>query len=177
MNVLNPFKKSYDNKQLVLFNFLKGITLFEQLSFEQLSHFLPFMHMRVYKKDEVVFFRDDPSHALYLIQKGEIALTLDIQERFENLGILAANKSFGDNSLIPEASRIYNAIIASEKAQIYVIPQINIFEIFDHYPKIKAKMLESYLLQQNEYMMRLFSAYKSNFGFFDLGHVYGKQSF
>lgn len=175
MKILNPFRKTYDHKQMVLFQFLKEIKLFEQLSFEQLSYFLPFMHMRVYKKDEVVFFRDDPSHALYLIQKGEISLTLDIQERFESLGILYENKSFGDNALIPDARRIYNAVVASEKAQIYVIPQINIFEIFDHYPKIKAKVLESYTQQQNEYVARLFSTYKTNFGFFDLGHVYGKM--
>jgi len=175
MKILNPFKKTYDHKQMVLFKFLKEIKLFEQLSFEQLSHFIPFMHMRVYKKDEVVFFRDDPSHALYLTQKGEISLTIDIQDRFESLGFLSENKSFGDNALIPGARRIYNAVVASEKAQIYVIPQINIFEIFDHYPKIKAKVLESYTQQQNDYMARLFSTYKTNFGFFDLGHVYGKM--
>jgi CRP-like cAMP-binding protein len=175
MKIQNPFKKSYDHKQIVLFKFLKEIKLFEQLTFEQLSHFLPFMHMRIYKQNEVVFFRDDPSHALYLNQRGEISLTIDIQDRFENLGVLHDNKSFGDNALIPEAHRIYNAVVASEKAQIYVIPQINIFEIFDHYPKIKAKVLESYTQQQNEYVARLFSTYKSNFGFFDLGHVYGKM--
>ncbi|ADR20967.1 hypothetical protein MATR_14070 [Marivirga tractuosa] len=175
MKILNPFKKTYDHKQVVLFKFLKEIKLFEQLSFEQLSHFVPFMHMRVYKKDEVVFFRDDPSHALYLTQRGEISLTIDIQDRFESLGILTENKSFGDNALIPDARRIYNAVVASEKAQIYVIPQINIFEIFDHYPKIKAKVLESYTQQQNDYVARLFSTYKTNFGFFDLGHVYGKM--
>jgi len=175
MKIQNPFRKTYDHKQIVLFKFLKEIKLFEQLSFEQLSHFLPFMHMRVYKTDEVVFFRDDPSHALYLIHRGEISLTLDIQDRFESLGILHGNKSFGDNALIPDARRIYNAVVASEKAQIYVIPQINIFEIFDHYPKIKAKVLESYTQQQNDYVARLFSTYKTNFGFFDLGHVYGKM--
>lgn len=174
MKLLNPFKKSYSNKELSLFRFLKRITLFEQLTFEQLSHFLPFMHMRIYKENEVVFFRGDPSHALYLLNEGEITLTLDIKERFENLGHLRTGKSFGDNVLVPDAQRIYNAIVSNEKAEIYVIPQINIFEIFEHYPKIKAKMLESYLKQQNDYMSRLFSTYKTNFGFFDLGHVYGK---
>lgn len=172
MKILNPFKKRYDEKQLILFRFLKGIRVFEQLNFEQLSYFTPFMHMRVYKKNEVVFFRDDPSHALYITQKGEIALTLDIEDRFESLGSLKENKSFGDNALVSDARRIYNAVVISEKAQIYVIPQINIFEVFDHYPKIKAKVLESYTQQQNDYVTRLFSTYKTNFGFFDLGHVY-----
>lgn len=174
MKLLNPFKKSYSNRELVLFRFLKAIPLFEQLNFDQLAHFIPFMHMRVYKENEVVFFRGDPSQALYLLHKGEIALTIDINDRFETIGHLKGGVSFGDNSLVQEASRIYNAIITSEKAQIYVIPQINLFEIFDHYPKIKAKVFESYVNQQNQFMGKLFSAYKTNFGFFDLGDAYGR---
>ena len=175
MKLINPFKKSYSNRELVLFRFLKGITLFEQLSFEQLAHFIPFMHMRVYKENEVVFFRGDPSQALYLLHKGEISLSIDINDRFETIGHISNGKSFGDNALVQDANRIYNAIITSEKAQIYVIPQINLFEIFDHYPKIKAKVFESYVNQQNQFMGKLFSAYKRNFGFFDLGDAYGKQ--
>jgi CRP-like cAMP-binding protein len=149
--------------------------LFESLSFTQLAHFIPFMHMRTYRENEVVFFRGDPSQALYLLHKGELALSIDMKERFETIGHLSSGTSFGDNALLDDTTRIYNAIITSEKAQIYVIPQINLFEIFNHYPKIKAKVLESYMKQQNNYMHRLFSAYKTNFGFFDLGDVYGKR--
>jgi len=174
MKILNPFKKSYSNRELVLFRFLKSISLFEQLNFDQLAHFVPFMHLRVYKENEVVFFRGDPSQALYLLHKGEISLSIDIKDRFETIGNFEGGKSFGDNALVHESNRIYNAIVSSEKAQIYVIPQINLFEIFDHYPKIKAKVFESYVSQQNQFMSKLFSAYKSNFGFFDLGDAYGK---
>ena len=175
MKVINPFKKSYSNRELVLFRFLKSISIFEQLNFEQMAHFVPTMHLRVYKENEVVFFRGDPSQALYLLHKGEIALSIDIKDRFETIGHLSSGKSFGDNSLVHDSSRIYNAIVTSEKAQVYVIPQINLFEIFDHYPKIKAKMMESYVNQQNQFMSKLFSAYKTNFGFFDLGDAYGKM--
>ncbi len=174
MKLINPFKRSYTEKEIEFFQFLKGITLFEQLNFEQLSYFIPSMHMRLYKENEVVFFRGDPSHALYLLKEGEITLSIDIRDRFEELGTLHENKSFGDNTLVPDSKRIYNSIVSSEVAKIYVIPQINIFEIFDQHPKTKAKMLESYLKQQNDYMSRLFSSYKNNFGFFDLGQVYGK---
>jgi CRP-like cAMP-binding protein len=174
MKLINPFKRSYTDRELGFFQFLRGITLFEKLTFDQMSYFIPSMHLRVYKENEVVFFRGDPSHGLYLLKEGQITLSLDIKDRFENLGSLNENKSFGDNALVPEAKRIYNSIVSSEEAKIYMIPQINIFEVFDHHPKVKAKMLESYLKQQNDYMNRLFSAYKNNFGFFDLGHVYGK---
>ena len=174
MKLINPFKRSYTSKELEFFQFLKGVRLFEELNFEQMSYFIPSMHLRVYKMNEAVFFRGDPSHALYLLKEGEITLNIDIRDRFEDLGTLYENKSFGDNALVPEAKRIYNSIVSSEVAKIYVIPQINIFEIFDHHPKTKAKVLESYLKQQDDYMNRLFSSYKKNFGFFDLGHVYGK---
>ncbi len=151
------------------------MVLFEQLNFEQLAHFIPFMHLRIYKEREVMFFRGDPSQALYLLNSGQIAFSIDIKDRFEVIGHLDKGKSFGDNVLLMDTTRVYNAHVTSEKAQVYVIPQINLFEIFDHYPKIKAKVLESYLMQQDEYIHRLFSAYKTNFGFFDLADVYGKK--
>jgi len=149
--------------------------LFEQLNFDQLANFTPFLHVRKYKQNEVVFFRGDPSQALYLLLHGELTLSIDMKDRFETIGHIGDGKSFGDNALLENTTRVYNAIITSEKAQVYVIPQINIFEIFDHYPKIKAKVLESFLKNQDDYIHRLFTAYKTNFGFFDLGDVYGRK--
>lgn len=168
----NPFKKSYSKKEIQLFRFLHRIPLFEKLNFDEMANFLPFMHLREYKQDEAVFFRGDPSHALYIVKNGAVSLHIDLKDEFEQLLTIRDDEAFGDNALLHDTIRIYHAIVKSEKANLYVIPQVNILEIFDRHPKIKAKMLESLALQYNGYTENLFKAYKSSFGFFDLSQVY-----
>ena len=34
--------------------------------------FVPYLYPRKYKKDEVVFFRDDPSQALYIVKREKL---------------------------------------------------------------------------------------------------------
>jgi len=72
--------------------------------------------------------------------------------------------------------RFYNAVCTSEDAQIYVIAQSDIFDIFEEHLKIKVKILEALMYEYNSYNVGLFDAYKKSFGFFDLGLVYNQPS-
>lgn len=168
----NPFKKSFTQSELNLFRFLARVKLFENLEYDELALFIPVMYEREYKLDEVVFFRDDPSQALYIIRKGEVSLSVDIGDKFENLTTVGTNKAFGDNALVDDGRRIYTAIVTSETADMYVIPQDNIQNIFSKNTEVKAKMLYSLAELYNSYTVNLFKAYKSSFGFFDLGQAY-----
>lgn len=170
--MINPFKKSYTLKELNIFRFLARIRLFESLSHEEMAYFIPYLYLRTYKENEAIFFRNDPSHAIYIIKKGVVTLNIDIKDKFEVLGILKTGAAFGDNALLKNSRRIYSAVIQSEMAELYVIPQVNILEIFNENPLIKAKMLNSLAEIYNEYTVNLFKAYKSSFGFFNLGEVY-----
>jgi CRP/FNR family transcriptional regulator, cyclic AMP receptor protein len=170
--MINPFKKSFSSEDVTLFKFLKGVKLFENLTYEELHAFLPYLYLRMYRVDEAVFFRNDPSNALYLIKTGRVTLSIDINERMEELTVLNTGDHFGDNTLLENTRRIYNAMVVSETAELYVIPHVNIISIFDHNPTIKAKMLESLSSLYNTYTMNLFKAYKSSFGFFNLGEAY-----
>ncbi|MDQ3535337.1 MAG: cyclic nucleotide-binding domain-containing protein [Bacteroidota bacterium] len=170
--MINPFKKTYTLSQINIFRFLAKIRLFETLSHEEMAYFLPYLYLRTYKEGEAIFFRNDPSHALYIIKKGVITLNIDIKDKFEVLGILKTGSAFGDNSLLRNSRRIYSAITESEMAELYVVPQVNILEIFSLHPLIKAKMLNSLAEIYNDYTVNLFKAYKSSFGFFNLGEAY-----
>ncbi|WP_317191747.1 Crp/Fnr family transcriptional regulator [Fulvivirga marina] len=137
-----------------------------------MSLFLPFMYERKYEQNEVVFFRGDPSHALYLLKKGEVSLNIDVNEDFESLTRVRAGVALGESCLLKDANRQLNAFVSSETAEFYVIPQDNIFDIFESNLKIKVKMLESLAEIYNEYNSNLFKAYKSSRGFFHLSQVY-----
>ena len=170
--MFNPFKKAYGKKEKEKFEFLLKIKLFEKLVYDELDAFLPFLYQRTYKKEEAVFFRNDPSQALYILKSGKVSLNLNREDQFETLATISDGEAFGDNSLLKDTKRIYNAIVVSETAEILVVPQGNIFNIFDAKPKIKAKMLESLAEQYNRYTLNLFKAYKSSFGFFELYQAY-----
>lgn len=168
----NPFKKTYSEEDLLLFRFLSKIKIFERLTYDELALFTPFMFKRTFVQDEVVFFRNDPSQALYLIKSGSISLNIDLGDKFEVLSILNKGKAFGDNALLENTRRIYTTIVVTEKADIYVIPQVNLLDIFQNNPNIKAEVLNSLAEIYNDYTANLFNAYRSSFGFFNLGEAY-----
>ncbi|MEL6534894.1 MAG: cyclic nucleotide-binding domain-containing protein [Bacteroidota bacterium] len=168
----NPFRKTYSASEQALFDFLGKVNLFKRLTPEEMSEFTPFMHLRDYQQNEAVFFRNDPSAALYLIKEGFVNLNIDIDDRLEQLTVIHEGEAFGDNSLLKDTRRIYNAIVGSEEATMYVIPHVNIREIFNDEPKIRAKMMEALASQYNRYTENLFRGYKNSFGFFNLGTAY-----
>lgn len=170
--MINPFKKSYTSKELNTFRFLSRISLFERLNYKEMAHFLPYFYLREYKMDEVVFFRNDPGNALYLVKSGKVSINIDIEDEFELLSVIKSGGAFGESSLLSESNRVYTSIIYSERAELYVLPKVNIHEIFQGHPVIKTKMLESLTELLNDLMINLFKGYKSSLGLFNLSQVY-----
>lgn len=170
--MINPFSKTYDEDQLLMFDFMQRIKFFERLRQKELVKFIPAMHHRKYKKDEVVFFSKDPSQALYLIKNGQVNLTIDIKDNFETIMEVGRGEAFGENSLLENAKRTYTALIISEEAELIVIPHFAIQEIFDSNPKIKAKMMTSLAEYYNANNQRLFRSYRESFGFFSLSQMF-----
>jgi len=170
--MINPFKKNYTAEEKSIFIFLSGIQLFEKLNNEEMSEFIPYMHERIFQQNEVVFLRDDPSHALYLLRSGEVAMSIEINDNLQELTRLKAVHCFGESCLLEDTKRQLNAIVTSEEALFYVIPQMNILEIFRHNIKLQVKMMEALSRKYHQYNVKLFKSYKSSMGFFELGQMY-----
>lgn len=170
--MINPFKKSYTTKELSMFRFLSRIELFKRLNYKEMSYFLPYFYLREYKSNEVVFFRNDPGNALYLVKSGKVSINVDIDDGFELLSIIKSGGAFGESALLEESNRIYTSIIHTERAELYVLPKVNMHEIFEGHAEIKTKMLESLSELYNDYMVNLFKGYKSSLGLFNLSQVY-----
>ncbi len=170
--MINPFSKTYDEDQLLMFDFMQRIKFFERLRQKEMARFIPAMHHRKYVRDEVVFFSKDPSQALYLIKKGKVNLTIDIKDNFETIMEVSRGDAFGENSLLEDTKRTYTALIDSDEAELIVIPHFAIQEIFDSNPKIKAKMMTSLAEYFNANNQRLFRSYRESFGFFSLRQMF-----
>ncbi len=168
----NPFAKSYNQYEIELFQFLVRNKLFENLTKRELLRFIPHLYLRQYENNEVIFFRNDPSHALYIIKTGIVSLQMDMIESFETFAFISDYASIGNNALLEKSKKLYNAVVHSENASIYVLPQVNIMDIFSRSPKIKAKMLDSLATIYNENSTHLFKAYQSTRGFFNLTEIH-----
>ncbi|MCH7408879.1 cyclic nucleotide-binding domain-containing protein [Belliella sp. DSM 111904] len=173
--MINPFSKTFTPSELALFDFLSQVKFFERLRHHEMHRFLPAIHQRKYKKNEVVFFRNDPSQALYIVKKGMVKLTIDIKENFETILELRAGEAFGENSLLQDSKRIYTAIVESEEAELMVIPHFSIQEIFEANPKIRGKVMTSLAEFYNQNNQKLFKSYQGSFGFFNLAQMFDSE--
>ena len=168
----NPFKKTYTARELERLEYFSQIGIFQGLTYDEISLFLPYLHERHYHKNEVIFFRGDPSLALYIIKSGLVSLTLDYQDDLEELTKVGDGDSVGESCMLPDTRRQLNAIVDSDKVEMYVIPQLNILEIFENNAIIKSKMMESLSKLYHDYNEKLFTAYRESLGFFHLPMVY-----
>ena len=170
--MINPFKKTYNIKELNLFRSLSRIKPFEKLNYEEMALFLPHLYLREYKLDEVVFFRNDPSNAFYMVKSGKVSLNIDINDNFEVLQVLKAGGYFGHNAFLEQGKRMYSSIIVSEISEIYVMPRVNILEIFDRRSKIKSKVMTSVAELYNEFNQNIFNTYRDSLGFLNLSNAF-----
>lgn len=170
----NPFRSAYTKEEMDVFSFLANIPLFENLTAKEKSYFLPYLHERSYSKDEVVFFRNDPSHALYIVKSGTVEINIDINKEIEVLSVVKRGNTVGENSLLKNTRRQYHAITTSETATLYVVPQDSIFFIFEDHMQIRVKMLESLAEMHDRYNTALIKTYKASLGFFNLAQVFAR---
>lgn len=168
----NPFKKSFTQQEQTLFRFLSKTRIFEGMSNEELSGLLPHLFLRTYKQNEVVYFREDPGAALYLVKSGSVSASLDIDGQLETLTHIKPFGFFGQEALMPIQKRLCNMVVDSEEAELYVIPQVNLLEYADRSRRFKAKLYHNQSKVNAEFMTKLFKSYRQEFGLFEL-----KQAF
>ncbi len=166
------FAKKYSNRERALFRFLRKNNLMDKLTDKELEEFIPFLHVRKYHYNEAIFFRNDPSQALYIILNGRVKISIDVEEQFEDLLELSDGESFGDNAILEYSFRSYNAICSTDSCELYVIPQVNIMDIFSHNIEIKAKMMQGLARYYDRYLLNLAKSYRDTFGLFNLSNVY-----
>ncbi len=170
--MFNPFKKTYEVDELKMLSFLGNLILFSSLTKDERALFLPHLHKRTYAKDEIVFLRNDPAHALYILTDGEVALTLDNEKSVEVITHLDSGSIFGETCILKEKKRLANAVSLSDNSTMYVLPQVSIYDIFASNIKIKVKMLEAAANLYHDVNGDILKTYREAEGFFYMSNVY-----
>ena len=173
--MFNPFKKTYETDELELLSYLGNFILFSSLTNDERALFLPHLHKRVYTKNEVVFLRNDPAHALYILTEGNVDITIDQEKSTEVIAHLDKGSIFGETSILEHKKRIANAVSVSESATMYVLPQVSIHDIFASNLKVKVKMLQAVADLYHDVNADILKTYQNSEGFFYMANVYAKK--
>ena len=173
--MFNPFKKTYETDEQEMLAYLSELILFSDLTDDERALFLPHLHKRSYKKNEIIFLRNDPAHALYILTEGEIALTLDQEKTTEVISYLDKGSIFGETCILANKKRLANAVSVSEHSTMYVLPQVSIHDIFSSNLRIKVKMLEAVANLYHDVNGDILKAYQKSQGFFYMSQVYNTK--
>lgn len=167
----NPFSNAYSLSELQVIRFLGAAPIFRSLDKRELHLLIQKKQERNYDKDEVIYFRNDPALALYMVKSGSISLLLDKGDDFEPFRIVNERETFGESCLLNDTRRMVNAISQSEKTELYIFPQEALFDFFDEAKKAREKMITALAQHQYETMYRIFRQYRHSKGFFDLAQA------
>ena len=168
-------RNKYSSQEKLQFDFLRKNILFKGFSDKELNFIQPLIHERTFGKNEIVFFRNDPSLALYFVYEGEVSLYLDADGIEENLINVEKGYVFGQNSIVENAHRNYNAKIAGELATLFVIPRAGLMDVLTRHPRLHSHVLTNLSTYFNGYISKVFSKYRENVGFFEISQIYDKK--
>ena len=171
--MFNPFKKTFSEEEQEKITYLSELFLFDKLTPEEIAVFIPYIYERTYRDQEIIFFRKDPSHPVYILREGRVQINVYINDTFEKLVYIEPGTPFGESCLMKNKVRGANAMVVSDDATFYVIPQVNIFDIFESNIEIRAKMMETLANFYSEIHANIINSYRSSAGFFHLTDLYG----
>lgn len=109
------FKRQEDARNREVVEVLRQVALFKGFSRSALRELAEVMHRRDYRRDEFVYYENDPGLGLYIVQRGRVRLlTEDEHGGVVELRQVAENEFFGALSLLGESRRMETAQAASE---------------------------------------------------------------
>ncbi len=134
----NLFKTPTEKSELE--EVLLSMPPFKNLSNKNIKLLMKVLHNRIYAANEYVFFQGDPGIGLYLIIRGEILITEEMNgERFD-LSLLTRGDFFGELALLDDEKRSASAI-ALKDSQLAVIFKPDLDEFVETHSKDGIQIL------------------------------------
>jgi CRP-like cAMP-binding protein len=120
---------------------LSRVPAFSILSPRELKEVAAIVHRREYRSGEPVFYQGDPGLGMYIIQEGEVSITIagkDGQQR--ELVILGEGDFFGELALLDESPRSANAVCKTD-AQLIGFFRPDLFELIEKKASLGIKIV------------------------------------
>ena len=130
-----------------LFNFLKNNQVFRGFTSRDLRQIEKIVHVRKFKKDEIVFKEDEPGTGMYIIKSGKIRITKHkstgtVSSGEEIITHLKENDFFGELTLVektrfPRTASAY----ADSASELIGFFKPDLLEIIERNPKLGVKII------------------------------------
>ena len=160
------FKKAFSSEEHKIIDTLKSFWLFDTFLEDELYLLLPYLYHRTFHKNEIIFYQNDPAQSVYLIEKGDVKIFLDINNVEEDLMHIKSNDTFGENAVFENSRRNYSAVVISDSADIVMIPQVCLQDIFNKNPALKGKLFYNVAHNYYDFTRKLVHTYTHDQGFF-----------
>ena len=134
----NLFKTPTEKSELE--EVLLSMPPFKYLSNKNIKLLMKVIHNRIYAANEYIFFQGDPGIGLYLIIRGEILITEEIDGEKFDLAMLTRGDFFGELALLDEEKRSASAI-ALKDSQLAVIFKPDLDEFVETHSKVGIQIL------------------------------------
>jgi CRP-like cAMP-binding protein len=120
---------------------LKGIPLFSSISADDLSNLSRQLTRRRYRKDEIIFHKDDFGSTLHIINIGCVKVSIPSEEGEDVfLAYLGPGDFFGELALLDESPRSATAT-AVERTETLALERGDFLQFLKRYPDVAIRML------------------------------------
>lgn len=120
---------------------LGKVPAFAHLSARELKEVAAIVHKREYQPAEPVFFQGDPGLGMYIMQEGEISITIAEKDGGEKeLAVLFEGDFFGELALLDESPRSATAICRT-KCSLIGFFRPDLFELIEKKPDLGIKIV------------------------------------
>ncbi len=109
------FKRQEDARTREVVEVLKQVSLFKGFSRSALRELAEVLHPRDYRRDEFIYYENDPGLGLYIVQRGRVRLVVEDESGVDQeLRQAVENEFFGALSLLGESRRMETAQAVTE---------------------------------------------------------------
>ncbi|WP_421380972.1 Crp/Fnr family transcriptional regulator [Bacillus salacetis] len=123
-------------------NHLKAVSLFKDLSKDELMPFINISSSRIYNRRSIVFMQEDKLDRVFFIYSGKVKIyKTDLSGREQIVSVLEAGDMFPHAGFFRKGSFPANAEII-ENAQLIVIPIAEFEKVLLHNPELCIKIFK-----------------------------------
>jgi CRP-like cAMP-binding protein len=120
---------------------LARVSLFAGLPDEDLAALAAVLTRRRYRKNETIFHQGDPGDALFIIESGEVKISVaSLEGRELTLALLKAGDFFGELTLLDGEPRSADAV-AKEPTQVLVLRRDQLIRFLGARPRAAVNLL------------------------------------
>ncbi len=121
--------------------FLRTITIFSDLTDEEIAIFLQWLGSRTIEKGEVLFHEGDPGDELFLVTSGKVAISVKLQDGQDlEISEISAGNFFGEMSIFDNSPRSATCY-TKEESELLGLRAEDFFTLMTTHPSITTKIM------------------------------------